>query len=434
MISGHRVLCSAASALGHAVPTAALALEFQRQGNDVLAITYSGKLAEFYGRVGIPCVDLQPTSGKQEVAMLLSLCSDFDPDITVCDWAGALQIVQFLAAPRCRLSILRCENFLGNVRLSPYLPNKFAVGPIPRQSTFGKLLRLFNQPPISDYRLIHGTEIVVVPSLPEFDPPPPDAERNYPNSMFVYTGPLLLDCFDPAPAALQSWVIQERQRGKRIVLVTTGTAWGREFCVNLAKSMDRARFSCIMTISDKKTLQVLKECAHPNLIVVGPSRLQDLISQADAVIHHCGHGTFQSVLLAGKPSITVPSFEFDREDNALRLEDLGCSIHLNDGVLRRGLNIEQLNDAVDNVLSDGKIAAATACMSRKVSAFTAERGPGYVLKILEENKLLPSSNRHRRSRINIKRSYSRLRFPFLRILFHALRARLRSSMRKLSGS
>jgi len=46
------------------------------------------------------------------------------------------------------------------------------------------------------------------------------------------------------------------------------------------------------------------------------------------MIHHCGSGTYQYQVLYKLPSITIGTGCYDREDVALRLEELGVSKHI----------------------------------------------------------------------------------------------------------
>src|SRR5258708_28636711 len=158
--------------MGHAIPTAALALEFQRAGNEVAMITDSGGLAAFYGRLGLRCIDIQAqnTTATEALAMMLSVLMDFDPDITVTDWRRDLWLTQEVAPPRCRISILRCEHFAGYVRRSPFLPSQHIKYVNTEEEK--RFLRLFKRPAPADRRPSFGTEVVVGPSTPEFDPPP----------------------------------------------------------------------------------------------------------------------------------------------------------------------------------------------------------------------------------------------------------------------
>jgi hypothetical protein len=51
-------------------------------------------------------------------------------------------------------------------------------------------------------------------------------------------------------------------------------------------------------------------------------------ARADLMVHHCGSGTYHYPLLHGLPSITVGTQKYDRDDVAVRLEELGVSVHI----------------------------------------------------------------------------------------------------------
>jgi len=284
---------------------------------------------------------------------------------------------------------------------------------------------MFGKKPVHDPRVLCAGEAIVVPSVPELDPPPASMERDYPNSTFIYTGPLFLKkVFDSIPPDLEQWCADQRSKGRSIVAVTTGTDWGREFCVRLVQSMECAKFSCVLIIPRLRPGDA-DRYSHPHLRILQGCRLDEAVALCDVVVHHCGQKTYQAVVLAGKPSITIPSYSYDRQDNAIRLEELGCGIHLHDGLYRNGLDIEMLNDAVERVICDNAMAQATARMAARLASFMAERGPSYVLNVLEKRDLVrPRPNRLIRRKP--RPQYLLPRFPWLRIWLHSSRERLRN--------
>jgi len=432
MISGKRVLCAAAPHLGHAIPTAALALKFQHAGNEVFVITDSGKLADFYQRAGLSCIDLPSRDGsiRQNAAMMLQVLQEVKPDISICDWRRDYWLAQRLVPPPCQISILRSENFFGYQRQSPFMPIlQHVAGVDPEEN---RLLREFNRAPISDPRQLFQTNVIVIPSLPEFDPLSNETRKIYESSEIIYTGPLYSEYFDAAPCHLREWAESERRCGRPVVLVTTGTCWGRDFCLSLMRSMHRAQFSAILAIPKQKTRMEIERHAQPHLFIVEGAQLSALLPECDVVIHHCGHGTFQSVVLAGKPSITIPSYEYDREESALRLQELKCSIHLTDSLYRYGLQIEQLNETIGRMLNDQEIAAATQRMSNTIRSFMAQRGTSYVLKVLEQKHLIPAGSRHTAG-AGMKRKYSLPKFPMSRIRMTALCRQLNGKIGAFRG-
>jgi hypothetical protein len=421
-VHGKRVLCSAQPIPGHAIPTAALALEFQRAGNEVTMITYSGRPALLYGNLGLPCIDLTLSSGASAVAMMLSVLRDVDPDITICDWRHDLWLAQRAVAPRCRISILRCENFLGYRRRARYLPDKFGLEkPLAVDCPENRILRGLLMEPLRDRRTLYGTEVIVVPSLPVLDPPPPFPQTDYPYSEIVYTGPLLVDCFGPPASGFEEWVAEKRAEGLPIVLLTTGTAWGQQFLLSVVAQIDRARFACIFAFVSAGEKRISERYVNRRVFVADQVRLRDLVASADVVLHHAGHGTLQTVLSLGKPSITIPSYEYDREDNAIRLEELGCSVHLSDALYRDGLDMELLNRTVERVIRDKKMSNAAAAMACSITEFTRESGPARVLRIVAEKGLVPPRIGPARPTQTVARSYGKSRWPALRLRLQGLK-------------
>jgi len=65
VITGKRVLCAACPIIGHAIPTAALALEFQRAGNDVVMVTDQSALAEMYQKLDLRYIDIRGNHGLE---------------------------------------------------------------------------------------------------------------------------------------------------------------------------------------------------------------------------------------------------------------------------------------------------------------------------------------------------------------------------------
>jgi UDP:flavonoid glycosyltransferase YjiC (YdhE family) len=95
-----------------------------------------------------------------------------------------------------------------------------------------------------------------------------------------------------------------------------------------------------------------------------------------------------TVLLAGKPSLTLPTGQYDREDNALRLEDLGCGRHLGHDFFRHGLDAHAFSVAAMNVLTDNSIKKGVSAMSKAVWEYVQNRGPAEVGRALAAHSTL----------------------------------------------
>jgi len=251
-------------------------------------------------------------------------------------------------------------------------------------------------------------------------------KQDYPVSTFVYTGPLLLDCYPVPPTTAVPWATEQKRLSRPIALITTGTAWGRELLITLAQHMHKADFSCMMLAPDRDTSVQLEAYANPYLFVLREARLSNILPLCDIVIHHAGHGTAQAVVLSGKPSITVTSYEYDREDNALRLQELGCGVHLGDDFYRHGMSIEYLGHVVRRVAGDERIAAATRGLAKEIAAAVEGRGAREVIRLVEEHL---SSPKRRRRRLVFQPQcrrpfYTSQLLPMVSIYRHALLTRL----------
>ena len=73
-------------------------------------------------------------------------------------------------------------------------------------------------------------------------------------------------------------------------------------------------------------------------------------SNVDLVVHHCGSGTYHYPIIHEVPTITVGTGCYDREDVAVRLEELGVSEHLTEP--NRPDFVERFTAAVARVFDD----------------------------------------------------------------------------------
>ena len=116
-----------------------------------------------------------------------------------------------------------------------------------------------------------------------------------------------------------------KQRGRTLIYITLGTiAQAHEIipeCIKLILNLDISVVSSI-PVKDLSTDQQNRFYFAPYL------PMHYVCQHADLMIHHCGSGTYQYALLHQVPSITIGTMCFDRDDVALRLEELGVSTHI----------------------------------------------------------------------------------------------------------
>ena len=376
MLSGKKILCAGAPIYGHTVPVLSLGLELFKAGNDVQMVSFNDTTQELFGRYQICATPatLRPNDPVRNLLEVKKILETYRPDVTVCDWSRALWLALQAWRPACRVSILRCELLYGYERRNPLIPAKFPFETVGLLDRVNDCLSQLGLDRLTDWRELCRAEIIVVPSIPEIDPLPEGVRDHYPESTFVYTGPLLLQIGSPTPASLREWIASCRRRGAPIILVTLGTAWETKMYTALADCLERTDFAAIMVVPDDGERQRLERRNGSRFQVVGLTDLRDLAERVDLVVHHCGHGTLHTVLLAGKPSLTLTSGQYDREDNALRLEDLDCGRHLGRDFLRNSLDAQAFSAAVNSVLTDDAIKTGVSAMSRTVSEYVEKRG------------------------------------------------------------
>ncbi len=163
-----------------------------------------------------------------------------------------------------------------------------------------------------------GAKTKLIPGVPSVEVLPSDIDK--PESYF-YTGPLLMKD-NPSPLLQQqidTFFTYHQDRKK--AFVTTGLIDRSEVSFLIQHLLDRD-YAVITTVPD------VSFDAKPHRLLYSPFLPLDMIcSKVDLVVHHCGSGMYHYPLLHLKPTITIGTQCYDREDVALRLEQLGVSKH-----------------------------------------------------------------------------------------------------------
>jgi len=388
MISGKKILCASAPIYGHAVPILTLGRELQNAGNQVQMASYNDTTRDLFARYQMNATSLtvKPLDPLQNMLAARRLLEEHQPDVTICDWSKDLWLALQTWRPACRVSVLRPEILFGYQRRNLFLSDKFPFEIVGLVDWLNDCLAQAGVERIADWRDLCRADIIVVPSIPELDPLPPGAQDIYPESTFVYTGPLLLPIGSPISDSLLEWIASRRQEGTPTILVTLGTAWGARMYEPLADCLERTDCAVIMLTPDEHLRRCMEQRNGAKFQAVGLTDLRDLAERVDLVVHHCGHGTLQTVLLVGKPSLTLPSGEYDREDNALRLEDLGCGRHLGHDFFRKGLDSHALSAAVKSLLGDNCVRDNVSAMAKTISDYVRNRGPAELGRALARHK------------------------------------------------
>src|SRR5688572_2702751 len=127
MITGRKILCAAAPAYGHMVPTLALGRELQRAGNHVQMLSSNATMQDLYARYEMSTVpiDVRSIDPLHNLLAAKEILEAHRPDVTICDWGKDLWLGLQAWRPACRISVLRCEVLFGYQRRNLFLSDKF---------------------------------------------------------------------------------------------------------------------------------------------------------------------------------------------------------------------------------------------------------------------------------------------------------------------
>jgi UDP:flavonoid glycosyltransferase YjiC (YdhE family) len=392
MVKGKKVLAAAANAFGHTIPALKLATELQKLGNETKMLTFGDTFNDLMKHYGVVPKLFSGQQGLKGILKMKSILNDLKPDITITDfvpdfwfalWGKKQQRSPFLARfakkdwqPKCRVSIMRPDTLIGYARINFLMPDVMGIENGSWTRYANSVLRSMKMEPAADGREIAGAEVIVIPSIPAMDPLPENVSNFYPNAHFVYTGPLLLPIEAPLSPDLEDWLLTRRMEGIPIVLITLGTLWRHSNYIYklLAECFEDSQFAVVMVLPIKEDRDLLKPKNGPRFYATAMVNLLALTRQVDVVIHHSGHATSQTVVLAGKPAITITSGQPDREDIAIRLENLNCVRHLGNDFFKNGLQPKEIQHAVNQVLHDSTIRAGVAAMSQGIQEYIEQKG------------------------------------------------------------
>lgn len=374
LISGKKILCSAHNGEGHTIPVLNLAEKLHLR-NDLLMVSRSDRTCRLASRQGIRCIQrFISADGTYDPFLDLSILQSKVPNITVVDYDLIMWILLMAWQPECRVSILRSELLISYQRRNTFLQDKFGFEDGSATRKYNAILSKHGWPQVTDARELFIGDVVIIPSVPQLEPVPEGARERYPNTDWVHTGPLLLPTHLSIDEALQDWLENVRRRGAPIVLVTLGTVWGEGFYEPLADCFADSEFAVLMIVPQGTTRRKLMPNSNRMFRVIGHTDLAELAKRVDLLIHHCGHGTLQTAILAGKPSLTLPSGEYDREDNALRMQDIGCGRHLGHDFFRRGLRKSKIVKAASQLIRSVGVGTNLRQMSTVLRNFVDGRG------------------------------------------------------------
>lgn len=237
----------------------------------------------------------------------------FQPDVIVDDCSFTTgYCCQLTSTPR--VSIVRTGTFPFTVPMYKHHQHSlpFDVNTLPDVSCYG--LTAYKSLPDFFKAGAH-----VVPGIKSIEVMPNEVRDD---SKYYYAGPLLMDDV-LIPGQLADFFRQHKNRRK--VYLTFG----------LVAEPTHEIFECVKFLLDSDVAVVTNvpvedltrgEQQHYFWQQYLPMRY--VSSRVDLVIHHCGSATYHYPILEKVPSITIGTGMYDRNDVAVRLQELGISEHI----------------------------------------------------------------------------------------------------------
>lgn len=285
-------------------------------------------------------VEILKTSHNYTISSELAAYSEFNPDVVIDDTnlvtAYARQI-----RPVPRVTVLRTGIF----------PNIFprnqahthsmghTVDQMPNVGDYG-----FERH--SDFRDFFQAEARIVPGIRSIELVDDTLHRD---PLCGFSGPLLLDDVDILPRApLEAFLA--RNRGRRRVYLTYGGTQGRDAPKEVVECIRGMLERDIAVVSNVDVGRASLLGRFPETYYSVPYLPMNYVcSNVDFVFHHCGSGAYHYPILHGVFSVTLGTQKYDREDVALRLEELGVSKHI-PGPSENESFVETFNACVERYL------------------------------------------------------------------------------------
>lgn len=257
-----------------------------------------------------------PQIVRQEVEWELDIVKRFHPDVLVGDAWLLTSIVGRLAGLPV-VQIIRSATH-------PACPQLVWWRDVPSQVRSPDIALVFNPAlerwgllPIQRAEDLLDGDLLLVPSIPELDPLPPDVKRTH------YIGPLvrLIQNDERVP----DW-LAELPRDRPILYVTVGGGSDSVRGMNLLPFWEAAfaetDWEVVVSTGGRPVPRRWRRRGNMSVFSWVPGAA--MIERADGVLSHGGYGTMMETVQAGVPSVVIP-FHTEQESNGRRLQQSGAA-------------------------------------------------------------------------------------------------------------
>lgn len=162
-------------------------------------------------------------------------------------------------------------------------------------------------------------KVKLIPGIPTIEKLPGDIENR---DSYFYSGPLIVKDKPSQKLSIKLNKFLEENKGRQIVFITTGTV-DRTPIQKYIEYFAEKGYAVITTSDNEYDEKYSKQILYNRLFP-----LHYICGISDLVVHQCGSGMYHYPIINRVPSLTIGTKCYDREDVALRLEQLGVSGHI----------------------------------------------------------------------------------------------------------
>jgi hypothetical protein len=217
-------------------------------------------------------------------------------------------------------------------------------------------------------------KVKIIPGIASIERLPENIEDK---ESYFYSGPLLV--MDKPSKTLSTRLDEflNSNKKKSIVFITTGTI-DRTPIENFIEFFVKHNYAVITTCNCAINETYKQEIFYNKLLP-----LNYICGISNLVIHQCGSGMYHYPIMNRVPFLTIGTQCFDREDIALRLEELGISGHIphpDDNPNYWNIFLELVNKFENNTLTDFVVMDnLLAEINETMSIFNMEKVIQYAL-------------------------------------------------------
>ncbi|HLP46099.1 MAG TPA: hypothetical protein VK469_09140 [Candidatus Kapabacteria bacterium] len=317
---------------GHIVPLLALASRL-KDSQYKTALLLSSQYHNIVRHLGFNVLDIDYAQSEGGFLKELSAFKKFNPDV-VLDDSSLTTLFSTWVSKKPRVAIQRTGMYPGaNPRQKNKKYNFDIIISVDKYKDYVKGLGMTE---IKHYTDLFAAEMKIVPGIQTIEVLPDHLQSD---PTYVFCGPLIANDYffgvdsptvekngtgkSDSYKLLESFFCNNKNRFK--VLFTYGTFASRP--QPIFKAIKYLLNNNVAVIASMK-IPELEESHRDLCFCANYLPMNFVCSRVDLMIHHCGSGTYQYQILHQLPSITIGTDFQDREDVAIRLEELGVNCHL----------------------------------------------------------------------------------------------------------